>query len=68
MECSFRPSEHTKIRMIQHGIEKKQIMEAILKGPKRIYENKIVVVYKGFEIVYRQFPCNYFVITVYWKR
>jgi hypothetical protein len=67
MECSFRPSAHAKSRMIQRDLEKKEIIEAILKGPKRIHENKIIATYKNFEVVYKQFPCNYFVITVYWK-
>ncbi|MBI5061609.1 MAG: DUF4258 domain-containing protein [Candidatus Aenigmarchaeota archaeon] len=67
MKCSFRPSTHTKVRMISRGIEKKEIIEAILNGPKRVYEDKIITTYKNFEVIYKQLPCNYFVITVYWK-
>ena len=67
MRCSLRPSQHTKERTILRGIDKEEILEAIEKGPKRFYENKIIVSYKGFEVVYRQYPCNYFIITLYWK-
>ena len=67
MRCSLRPSQHTKERMILRGITKDEILEAIEKGPKRQFEAKIVVSYKGFEVVYKQYPCNYFVITLYWK-
>lgn len=67
--CSFRPSSHAKDKMIERGISKEEILETILKGAKRAFEeNKIISFFKGFEVVYRQFPCNYFIITVYWKK
>jgi len=54
--------------MIVRGINKDEIIEAIQRGPKRISDKKIMVTYKGFEVSYKQHPCNYFIITVYWKR
>ena len=68
MECSFRPSEHAKVKMIMTGMSKNKIMEAILKGPKRVYDNKIIATYQSFEVAYKKYPCNFFIITVYWKR
>jgi hypothetical protein len=66
--CEFRPSGHAKDKMIETGITKPEILEAILKGAKRALHNKIISAFKGFEVVYGQLPCNYFIITVYWKR
>ena len=66
-KCELRPSAHAKTKMIVWGFNKENIIEAILKGAKRIEQNKIVVTYGGFEVVYKQYPCNYFIITVYWK-
>ncbi len=65
--CSFRPSQHAKDKMIETGISKIEILESVLMGAKRTMHNKIVSVFKGFEVVYRPLPCNYFIITVYWK-
>jgi len=65
--CSLRPSRHAKDKMIETGISKIEILESILMGAKRILHNKIVSTFKGFEVVYRPLPCNYFIITVYWK-
>ncbi|MBN2067587.1 MAG: hypothetical protein JW744_03920 [Candidatus Diapherotrites archaeon] len=53
--------------MIETGINKFEILESLLKGAKRTFHNKIVSSFKGFEVVYRSLPCNYFIITVYWK-
>ena len=65
--CKFRPSMHTKDKMIEIGIGKLEILDGILRGAKRVFGSKIVSTFKGFEVVYRQLPCNYFIITVYWK-
>lgn len=65
--CKFRPSVHAKDKMIETGITKHEILDAVFKGAKRIFHNKIVSKFKGFEVVYRQMPCNYFIITVYWR-
>jgi len=65
--CSFRPSMHAKDKMIETGISKLEILEVVMKGAKRTFENKIISRFKGFEVVYRQLPCNYFIITVYFR-
>ncbi len=65
--CEFRPSRHAKDKMIETGIAKLEILDAVLRGAKRKFQDKIVSTFKGFEVVYRQLPCNYFIITVYWK-
>lgn len=65
--CSFRPSKHAKDKMIETGISKIEILDGILKGAKKVFREKIISTFQGFEVVYRQLPCNYFVITVYWK-
>ncbi|MBU2099667.1 DUF4258 domain-containing protein [Candidatus Micrarchaeota archaeon] len=65
--CSFRPSRHAKDKMIETGIPKIEILEGIIKGAKKIFKDKIVTTFRGFDVVYKQLPCNYFVITVYWK-
>ena len=67
--CHIRPSGHAKDKMIAWGIEKERVIECILKGAKRIEKDalsgdKIVSRYKQFEVVYKQRPCNYFIITV----
>lgn len=67
VKCSFRPSLHAKDKMILTGLSKWEILEAIIKGAKKVFRNKIITTFKGFEVVYRQLPCNYFIITVYIK-
>ena len=65
--CAFRPSKHAKDKMLETGISKWEMLDAILRGAKRRLQNKIISTFRGFEVVYRQLPCNYFIITVYWK-
>ena len=67
VRCKIRPSGHAKTKMISYGFETDIVLEYILKGAKRIEEDKIIASYKGIEIVYKQRPCNYSIITVYWK-
>ena len=67
-KCKFRPSIHAKDKMIETGISKFEILDAILRGAKRTFGNKILSTFGGFEVIYKQFPCNYFIITIYWKR
>ena len=66
--CHIRPSAHAKDKMIAWGIEKGKVLECILKGAKRIERDttlgdKIVARYREFEVVYKQKPCNYFIVT-----
>ena len=66
--CQLRPSLHAQDRLVERGITQGEILEAINKGAKRIHGERIIVLFRGFELVYRPMPCNYFIITVYWKR
>ena len=58
---------HAKDRMIERGLSRGGVLEAILKGAKRRIGRKIISKFKGYEVVFIQKPCNYHVITVYWK-
>jgi YgiT-type zinc finger domain-containing protein len=56
--------------MIAWEIEKDKVVTCILQGAKRIEKDgvlgdKIVSRYKEFEVVFKQRPCNYFIITIY---
>jgi hypothetical protein len=67
MECEFRPSKHAKDQMVLRGISKREIMDAVLKGAKRLQGEKIVGIYGKIEVVFLKKPCHYFVITAYWR-
>lgn len=68
MKCKLKPSKHAIYKMVETGISVNEVTEGILKGAKRSSEGKIITFFRGLEVVYKQFPCNHFVITVYWKR
>ena len=65
--CTLRPTKHAKNQMVKRGISKDEILEAILKGAKKIDGMKIVALFRKLEVVYIQKPCQYFVITPYWR-
>lgn len=67
MVCAFRPTKHMKNMMLERGLSKKEIMDAVLKGAKRVKERKITSLFKRIEVVFIKETCNYFVITSYWK-
>ncbi len=67
MECEFQPSKHAKDQMILRGISKKEIIDCILKGAKRLQEKKIIGVLGKLEVVFLKKPCHYFIITAYWR-
>ena len=68
MRCRLRPSRHAKDKMIEWGFSKETIIDAILRGPKRLSsEGRIEIDFKGLRVVYKQFPCTYFVITIHWR-
>lgn len=67
MRCEFQPTKHAKGQMIERGISKREILEAITKGAKRRQERKIISKYRKIEVVFIQRPCHYFVITTYWE-
>ncbi len=68
MGCAFRPTRHMKNMMLERGLSKKEIMDAILKGAKRAKGKKITSLFKRIEVVFIKVICNYFVITSYWRR
>ncbi len=53
--------------MIVRGISKKEIVDCILKGAKRLQGKKIISIYGKLEVVSMTKPCHYFVITAYWR-
>jgi len=53
--------------MVLRGISKKEILDSIYKGAKRVKEKKIVSIYGKVEVVFLKKPCHYFIITVYWR-
>lgn len=65
--CALRPTKHAKDQMVRRGISKEEILEAILKGAKKINGRKIITLFRKLEVVYIQKPCQYFVITPYWR-
>jgi len=67
MKCEFQPSKHAKDQMVLRGISKKEILDSIYKGAKRVKEKKIVSIYGKVEVVFLKKPCHYFIITVYWR-
>ena len=67
MKCKFRPSKHAKEQMIMRGISKEEVLNCILKGAKRLYGRKIVSRFGKIEVVFIKKPCQYFVITAYWR-
>ncbi len=54
--------------MLERGLSKKEIMDAVVKGAKRVKGRKIVSLFKRIEVVFIKGTCNYFVITSYWRR
>lgn len=53
--------------MVLRGISKREIMDAVLKGAKRLQGKKIISIYGMIEVVFRKKPYHYFVITAYWR-
>ena len=67
MACKFRPTQHVKEQMIERGISKAEITDGIVLGAKRTDGRVILSLHRKIEVVYRQKPCNYYVITTYRK-
>lgn len=67
MKCAFQPTKHAKDQMIERGISKQEVLEAITKGAKKRQEHKIITRYRKIGVVFIQKPCHYFVITTYWE-
>ncbi|UZE92123.1 MAG: DUF4258 domain-containing protein [Methanosarcinales archaeon] len=67
MQCEFQPSKHAKDQMVLRGISKREVLNCILKGAKRLQEKKIVGIFGKLEVVFQKRPCHYYIITTYWR-
>ncbi len=65
MTCAFRPTHHAKVRMIERGISRSEVIETIARGAKLRRGVKVLSRLRGIEVVYRPRKCNYHVITLY---
>jgi hypothetical protein len=70
--CQIRNRKHSEDKTIEWEIEKEKIEECILLGAKRIEKDsllgdKIIALYKGIEVAFLKRPCNFAIITVYYK-
>ena len=57
-------SKHARERMVERGISKNEISNAIQKGQKRAQNGKIITSYTYFEVVYKKIGDKYYIITV----
>ncbi len=67
MKCKFQPTKHAKDQMILRGISKKEVLDCIIKGAKRLHGKKLIGIFGKLEVVFLKKPCHYFVITAYWR-
>jgi hypothetical protein len=70
--CQIRHMKHSKQKTNEWEIEKEKIEECILIGAKRIEKDsflgdKIISLYKGIEVAFLKRPCNFVIVTVYYK-
>lgn len=63
--CRFRPTKHVKIQMVERGISKEEIKDAIMRGAKRRQGPKIIASLRRIEIVFIPRNCNIVVLTSY---
>jgi hypothetical protein len=61
---NIKYSKHARERMVERGISENEVSRAIQKGKKRIQNNKIIVAYTYFEVVYKKIGDEYYIITV----
>ena len=60
----LRYTKHARVRMIERGIANSEVKEAIIKGTKRIQDDKLISSYSYFEVVYKKIGNEIYVITV----
>ena len=60
----LRYTKHARARMIERGIASSEVKEAIIKGTKRIQDDKLISSYSYFEVVYKKIGNEIYVITV----
>ena len=61
---NIKYSRHARQRMVERGISQLEIADAINKGAKRMQKDKIVSAYTYFEVMYKKFGSEIYVITV----
>ncbi|ATZ61449.2 MAG: DUF4258 domain-containing protein [Methanosarcinales archaeon Met12] len=67
MQCEFQPSKHAKSQMVLRGISKREVLDCILKGAKRLQGKKVIGIFGKLEVVFWKRPCHYYIITTYWR-
>lgn len=72
IRCQIRHGKHSKDKANEWEIEKEKIEECILIGAKRIEKDsflgdKIISTHRGFEVAFLKRPCNFIIVTVYYK-
>lgn len=72
MRCQIRHRKHSKKKTTEWEIEKERIEECLLMGAKRIEKDsllgdKIISIHRGLEVAFVKRPCNFIIVTVYWK-
>ena len=65
--CKFRPIPHAKVRMVERGISKEEMMDTIIRGAKRREGPKIISMLRKIEVVFIPKKCNLVVLTTYRK-
>ena len=65
LSCKMGTSRHAEDRMIERGITRREAVETLSKGAKRMRGPKVFSQLRGIEVVYVQKPCNQLVITIY---
>lgn len=70
--CQIRHGKHSEDKTNEWEFEKEKIEECILIGAKRIERDsllgdKIISFHKGMEVAFLKRPCNFILITVYYK-
>jgi len=53
--------------MVLRGISKREVLDCILKGAKRLQGKKIVGIFGKLEVVFQKRLCHYYIITTYWR-
>lgn len=64
--CSVVPSEHARHEMIDDAITNDEARDAIVQGIRRPHKDKkILARLDGIEVVYKEKPCHWWILTAY---
>ncbi len=64
MECKIRPSGHAQDMMIERGVSRREMVETINKGAKKLRKKTIISFHRNIEVIYKKKPCHLFIITI----